>query len=263
MMSDLILLSHTDLHPVILVLSLRTDTQLAGAYNPLDLDGFASPCHPHAVTQICHWVCLFLPLHITFEEGWGWVNLKSSWDTFLGTLFIHYLFSYIYYLNAISHICLVISCFFFFFFFKEHSQIIHTSVYSFFKLGLTVVVDQHIFIQLLLNPLNIFLYHLSLCKFSPTKVLKKNTFGELTCSIQHYIAWMYVLYQINSFQLTFCHRFPLQTEKELEALFCLNLFFPQQVFLLCISIKCFTSVNLFILFSSSFWYNMNLPCMFY
>ncbi|TMS11110.1 hypothetical protein E3U43_020103 [Larimichthys crocea] len=58
-MSDLILLSHTDLPPVILVLlaqSLRmqrknTDTQLARAYDPLELDGFISPCHPQAVPQ--------------------------------------------------------------------------------------------------------------------------------------------------------------------------------------------------------------------
>ncbi|CAB1422969.1 unnamed protein product [Pleuronectes platessa] len=58
MVSDLLLLSHTDLPPVILVLlpqSLRqhlsTDTQLAGAYDSLNLDGFLSPYHPHAVTQ--------------------------------------------------------------------------------------------------------------------------------------------------------------------------------------------------------------------
>lgn len=62
MMSNLILLCHTDLRPVILVLlpqptriqHLSTDTQLDGAYSPFNLDGFVSPCHPHAVTQICH-----------------------------------------------------------------------------------------------------------------------------------------------------------------------------------------------------------------
>merc|ERR1719369_1325281 len=60
MMSDLTLLSHTDLPPVILVLLLQslrnqhmgTDTQLAGAYDPLNLDGLVSPCHLHRVTQI-------------------------------------------------------------------------------------------------------------------------------------------------------------------------------------------------------------------
>lgn len=40
-----------------LPLSLRiqhmsTDTQLAGAYDPLNLDGFVSPCRPHTVTQV-------------------------------------------------------------------------------------------------------------------------------------------------------------------------------------------------------------------
>lgn len=34
----------------------------------------------------------FLPLHITFGESWGWVNLTPSWDAFLGTLFIHDVF---------------------------------------------------------------------------------------------------------------------------------------------------------------------------
>lgn len=100
MMSDLTLLSNTDLPPVILVLlhqSLRiqlmsTDTQLAAAYDPLNLDGFVSPCHSHAVTQICHWVCPFFHC-ITFEENWAWVNLTPFWDAFLGTLFIHDLFS--------------------------------------------------------------------------------------------------------------------------------------------------------------------------
>lgn len=29
-----------------------TDTQLAGGYDPLNLDGFVSPCHPRAVTQV-------------------------------------------------------------------------------------------------------------------------------------------------------------------------------------------------------------------
>lgn len=98
MMSDLILLSHTDLPPVILVLfpqSLRiqnmsTDNQLARAYNPLNLDGFVSPCHPHAVTQICHWVCPFF--HCTSHLKRAEANLTPSWDVFLGTLFIHVLF---------------------------------------------------------------------------------------------------------------------------------------------------------------------------
>jgi len=67
MMSDLILHPHSDLMPLNLVLlpqSLRiqhmsTDTQLARAHDYPNLDGFVSPCHHQAVTQICHWVCPF------------------------------------------------------------------------------------------------------------------------------------------------------------------------------------------------------------
>lgn len=55
-------LPFTILPPVILVLlpqflriqHMSTDTQLASAYDPLNLDGFVSLCHPHTVTQICH-----------------------------------------------------------------------------------------------------------------------------------------------------------------------------------------------------------------
>lgn len=63
MMSDSILPSLTDLPPVIFILlpqSLRiqhmsTDTQLEGTCDPLiALDGFVSPRHHHAATQICH-----------------------------------------------------------------------------------------------------------------------------------------------------------------------------------------------------------------
>lgn len=97
MMSVLILLYLTDLPPVILVLlpqSLRiqnmsTDNQLARAYNPLNLDGFVSSCHP-SVTQICHWVCPFF--HCTSHLKKAEANLTPSWDTFLGTFFIHDLF---------------------------------------------------------------------------------------------------------------------------------------------------------------------------
>lgn len=100
MMSDFILLSHTDLPPVVLVLvpqsprvqHMSPDTQLARAYDPLSLDGF----HPHAVTQICHLNMSILPLHITCEESWGWVNLTPSWDAFLGTRYIH----------GLSHTCI-------------------------------------------------------------------------------------------------------------------------------------------------------------
>lgn len=68
--------------PVILILlpqSLRiqhlvTCTQLAGEYDLLTLDGSVSPCQPHAVTQIPLSMS-FLPLHITVEGSWGWVNI--------------------------------------------------------------------------------------------------------------------------------------------------------------------------------------------
>jgi len=36
-----------------------SDTKLAGAYEPINLDGFVSPHHPPPVMQICHWVCPF------------------------------------------------------------------------------------------------------------------------------------------------------------------------------------------------------------
>jgi len=121
---------HTDLRPVLLVLYMNTDTESAAANNPLNLDGFVSPCHPHAVTQIFHLSTSFLPLHIPFEESWGRVNLKPSWDTFLGTLFIHYLFSYMYYLNAISDSCVVISRFFFYK--NTPKPYTHLHVYYFF-----------------------------------------------------------------------------------------------------------------------------------
>ncbi|KAL6108828.1 uncharacterized protein ACO6RY_12087 [Pungitius sinensis] len=96
MMSDFILLSHTDLRPVLLLLlpqslSLQhtsTYTELPAAHNPLNSEAFVSSCHPHAVTQICHSVNPF-SLHIPFDESW--VNMKPSWDTFLRTLiaFLH------------------------------------------------------------------------------------------------------------------------------------------------------------------------------
>lgn len=68
--------------PVILILlpqSLRiqhlvTCTQLAGEYDLLTLDGSVSPCQPHAVTQIPLSMS-FLPLYITVEGSWGWVNI--------------------------------------------------------------------------------------------------------------------------------------------------------------------------------------------
>lgn len=68
--------------PVILILlpqSLRIQhldiyTQLAGAYDLLNLDGSVRPCPLHAVTQIPLSMS-FLPLYITVEESWGWVNI--------------------------------------------------------------------------------------------------------------------------------------------------------------------------------------------
>lgn len=77
----------------------------------------------------------FLPLHITFEESWGWANLTPSWDAFLGTLFIHDLFH-----TFVTWTWILISWFFW------RTLLKHTSIYVWIlsnKLGLSVVVEQH------------------------------------------------------------------------------------------------------------------------
>jgi len=48
-----------------------SDTLFSGAHEPINLDGFVSPHHPHPVMQMPLSMS-FLPLHITFEESWDW-----------------------------------------------------------------------------------------------------------------------------------------------------------------------------------------------
>lgn len=93
----------------------------------------------------------FLPLHITFEESGDWVNLTPSWDAHLGTLFIHDVFHIF-----ITWMLIVIFMFSYpDFFLRTVSNHIHICMFTVsFKLGLTVVVEQHILIQMFLTPLS-------------------------------------------------------------------------------------------------------------
>lgn len=82
MMSDLIPLFHSDLHPVILLLLQQflrtqhtsTDSQQARTYDSFRLDGSMSPWHPHEAPQICHWVCPFIHTHQI------WSKTESTWQ---------------------------------------------------------------------------------------------------------------------------------------------------------------------------------------
>lgn len=74
MMSELVSLFHSDLHPVVLVLQFlkkqhkSTSTQMARTHYCFRPDEFLSPWHLHEAPQMCHWVCPFINTQHTWRK---------------------------------------------------------------------------------------------------------------------------------------------------------------------------------------------------
>lgn len=135
--------------------------------------------------QICHSVCPFIHIHQIWRK-----SLPDNTLECLSRNTIHSFFSpYFFYWNAFNNICVLIFG---------------------FVLGRIILKHSHIcgFIGIEVDCIRTDYYK---DKQSPSR--------ETTCLVQHYIAWMYVLYQFNTFQLMVCHRVLLQPRNSLESYF--------------------------------------------
>lgn len=156
MMSELILLCHTDLHPVNFFPSASVPQNPSYEHRY----SFGRSIQSHQLGWICESTSsrshtdLPLSMSILLYCKSHLKKAEATWHH-LGITFLEHLhFSYIYYLITNSSICVVISwCF------REHSQIINTSACLLFYFHLNFISSWYIFV-------------LSLCKFSPTKVLQ-------------------------------------------------------------------------------------------